>query len=323
MMQKNRPRDIIADNADTFLGSRMKRLADRMMADAGRIAEAAGLPVQPAHMSVLGTIGQGPISVGDLASALGISQPGVTRSVNRLVELGLVATSRQDFDRRLTTLTLTEAGAAVLARARAIVWAPIGAAVREMTGDLAGPLAAQLTALEQRLDAESLWQRSQRARPGGLALREWDDSLAGAFRDINAEWISTMFSLEANDRAILDDPRGSILADGGVILFVEADGLGTVGTCALKRMGDGVYELTKMGVLASARGRGAGEFLLAHTLARASSMAMLRLYLLTNCKCAAAIHLYEKMGFRHDARVMADYGARYARCDVAMSFPIG
>ena len=45
-----------------------------------------------------------------------------------------------------------------------------------------------------------------------------------------------------------------------------------------------------------------------------------RLYLLSNRKSAAAIHLYEKLGFRHDARIMQEFGVRYARCDVAMLY---
>ena len=28
----------------------------------------------------------------------------------------------------------------------------------------------------------------------------------------------------------------------------------------------------------------------------------------------------EKLGFQHDAEIMATYGARYERCDVAMRF---
>ena len=44
------------------------------------------------------------------------------------------------------------------------------------------------------------------------------------------------------------------------------------------------------------------------------------LYLLTNKRCAAAVHLYEKLGFRHDKEIMARYGAEYERCDVAMRY---
>jgi GNAT superfamily N-acetyltransferase len=155
-----------------------------------------------------------------------------------------------------------------------------------------------------------------------LILREYSDDLAQHFHDINAEWIEAMFVLETLDREVLQNPREKIIAPGGVILFVEAPGRGVVGTCALKPTGGGGYELTKMGVRESARGTGAGAFLLGAVIARARQIGADPLYLLTNRDCAAAIHLYEKLGFRHDAGIMADYGARYARCDVAMRYAL-
>ena len=53
---------------------------------------------------------------------------------------------------------------------------------------------------------------------------------------------------------------------------------------------------------------------------RAREMGAELLYLLSNRKSAAAIHLYEKLGFRHDAEIMQRFGIRYARCDVAMRY---
>jgi GNAT superfamily N-acetyltransferase len=153
-----------------------------------------------------------------------------------------------------------------------------------------------------------------------MRVVEWRDDLAQAFHDINAEWIEAMFTLEPTDREVLENPRARIIDPGGTILFVKADGLGIVGTCALQKTGPCSFELTKMGVRESARGLKAGEFLLAAVIERAQMLAADPLYLLTNRKCAAAIHLYEKLGFQHDAGIMDDYGARYARCDVAMRF---
>lgn len=153
-----------------------------------------------------------------------------------------------------------------------------------------------------------------------ITIREFSDDLAQAFHDINAEWISAMFTLEATDREVLDDPRGRIIDGGGAILFAEVAGLGVVGTCALQKTGETSFELTKMGVTASARGLKAGEALLEATIARAMAMRADPLYLLTNTAAAAAIHLYEKLGFVHDAGIMALYGARYARCNVAMRY---
>ncbi|MDR7067553.1 GNAT superfamily N-acetyltransferase [Pseudoxanthomonas japonensis] len=153
-----------------------------------------------------------------------------------------------------------------------------------------------------------------------LAIREFSEELAHHFRDINAEWISAMFSLEDTDRDVLGDPRTKIIDAGGIILFVEAGDLGIVGACALQKTCARSYELTKMGVRESARGMKAGEFLLAAVIERALALQADPLYLLTNAKCAPAIHLYEKLGFHHDADIMARYGARYERCDVAMRY---
>lgn len=154
----------------------------------------------------------------------------------------------------------------------------------------------------------------------GLRIVEFRDDLAQAFHDINAEWIRAMFVLEPTDREVLENPRQRILDPGGAILFVEADELGLVGTCALQKTGRGQFELTKMGVVDSARGRGAGKFLLQAMIARAQTLGAQRLYLLTSSQCDTAIRLYEAAGFRHDTGIMSEFGARYARCDVAMLY---
>ena len=155
-----------------------------------------------------------------------------------------------------------------------------------------------------------------------LSIVDYTDAHATAFHDINAQWIESMFVLEDHDRHVLTHPREMIIDPGGAILLVSSKPHGIVGACALMKTSDGVFELTKMGVLETARGLKAGEFLLRAVLERAATMDMKTLYLLTSSKCAAAIHLYEKKGFVHDAVIMRDYGATYARCDVAMSYPI-
>jgi N-acetylglutamate synthase-like GNAT family acetyltransferase len=153
-----------------------------------------------------------------------------------------------------------------------------------------------------------------------LSIREFSDDLAEPFYRINAEWIEAMFVLEDNDITLLSNPRDLIINKGGAVLFAQTPDLGVVGTCALIKMKDGWFELTKMGVSEAARGRKVGEYLLAQTLERARAMGIDKLYLLTNRKCAAAIHLYEKLGFAHDTAIMEMFGKRYERCDVAMSW---
>lgn len=105
-----------------------------------------------------------------------------------------------------------------------------------------------------------------------LSIERFRDELTPAFFAINAEWIEAMYTMEATDRAVLGNPRAHIIDKGGEILFARSAALGLVGSCALIPHADRAFELTKMGVLAAARGRKVGEFLLAGVLARALAM---------------------------------------------------
>lgn len=312
--------DIVAERGHLFLGSRLKRLAERMQGDVARVVAASGLPIQPGQYPLLATLDlHGPLTVGEMVQALGVSQPGVTRNLSKLVALGLVETSRAHRDQRQKTISLTEAGKAAMACSKRDVWPQVEAAVIDVCSGLSGSLLDQITAIERALERLPLDRRAARSG-SGLTIREYSDDLAGAFHDINAEWIDAMYRMEEADRDVLCNPRARIVDAGGTILFVEVPDLGLIGTCALRKTGEGQFELTKMGVRESARGRKAGEFLLAAIIDRAQAMGAEKLYLLSNAKSAAAIHLYEKLGFVHDEGVMRDYGGRYARCDIAMLY---
>lgn len=313
--------DLLKELGPTFLGSRLKRLGERMQAGAARVASDAGLPVQPAHMPLLAALDGQALTIGQLVQVVGVSQPGITRGIGQLADLGLVESQQdRDGDGRQRTISLTSEGNAVLARAKLYVWPQIGEAVKTLFGGRPEEFMEQIAAIEAALAEHSIDALAARSTPQLLTIHEFSDELASHFHDINAEWINAMFKLEATDREVLENPRAKIVDPGGAILFVEARGLGIVGTCALQKTGARSFELTKMGVRESARGLKAGEFLLEAMIARAMGLGAEPLYLLSNARCAAAIHLYEKLGFEHDAGIMADYGARYARCDVAMRY---
>lgn len=314
-------RDIMTERAPLFLGSRLKRLAERMQADVVKISERLGLTVQPGQYALLATLDlDGPQTIGALTEALQLSQPAITRTVAKLAEMGLVEVTRRGRDQRHKTVALTAAGEAAMARAKSLLWPQIEGAVDDMLGDLAAPFLASLGQIEDRMSERPLHRRAAEAAQQGLVIHAFTDALAPHFRTINGQWIEAMYRLEQTDIDVLDHPRERIIDGGGTILFVEAPGLGIVGACALQKTGPDQFELTKMGVLESARGLKAGEFLLKAMIAKAGEMGARRLYLLSNRKSEAAIHLYEKLGFAHDAGIMAEFGARYARCDVAMLY---
>jgi len=139
---------------------------------------------------------------------------------------------------------------------------------------------------------------------------------AHAFRTLNEAWMLKHFTLDADEREVLADPEGEVIAGGGRIFMALKDGA-AVGCAALMKMDDGGYELAKMTVSEDLRGSGLGRMLMQRCIEAGAELGATRLYLETNSGLAPALGLYRAMGF-HD---LAPTETPYARCDVWMERP--
>lgn len=151
-----------------------------------------------------------------------------------------------------------------------------------------------------------------------LQIVEFEPTLAKYFASLNMEWLHRYFTVEPVDREILDAPEEHIIRPGGAILFAKI-GAEVVGTCALKPQSDAPkhFELTKMAVTAKYQGHGIGRALIARALARFRALEGRMLFLETNSRLAAALRLYERVGFEHRQR---PHPSVYSRADVYMVY---
>jgi putative acetyltransferase len=154
---------------------------------------------------------------------------------------------------------------------------------------------------------------------------------AEAFRVLNEEWITRFFTLEDEDRRLLNDPVAHIVAPGGVVLVArlgdgdddQAPVIGVVGLAPLAPGAhgtsgdDGVFELVKMAVSPRHQGLGTGRRLIEAAVDRAREIGARRLFLESNARLASAVHLYETTGFRHLEPHELE-PSPYVRADVAM-----
>ncbi|GAA3557306.1 hypothetical protein GCM10022222_46140 [Amycolatopsis ultiminotia] len=148
------------------------------------------------------------------------------------------------------------------------------------------------------------------------------DHDAEAFRRINEEWISRLFTLTDEDRALLNDPRGQIIDPGGDVLIARRDNGTILGCVALVRYPDDVLELSKMGVTPAAQGHGVGRRLVTAAIRRARELRARRLFLGTNSKLGPAIHLYQDAGFTRITRDQLPVADYYARADILMELAL-
>jgi DNA-binding MarR family transcriptional regulator len=154
--------DVVRAFGFLTLGTRMKRIGERLQADTQQIMDELDAPLQASQYPFLAAIDRiGPLSIGEIAEAVGITQPGATRSVNQLVADGFCQVEKAPADQRRKIISLTRKGERVVADGKRQVWPRLEAAVADLCGDLSGPLLDQLASIEDGLAAKPLVRRAK------------------------------------------------------------------------------------------------------------------------------------------------------------------
>lgn len=131
-----------------------------------------------------------------------------------------------------------------------------------------------------------------------VEIIDYDEMYQPDFFRLNKSWIEKDFPLEEIDILVLSKPGEYILEKGGAILLAKI-GEKIVGTCALKKTSEGLFELTKMGVDENYRGRKIGELLGKASIEKAKMMGATKVELYSNrITSAIAVKLYFKLGFK-------------------------
>jgi ribosomal protein S18 acetylase RimI-like enzyme len=129
-----------------------------------------------------------------------------------------------------------------------------------------------------------------------LHIEDYKEQYSGDFAALNKAWLEEYFVVEPIDEAIFADPKGFIIEKGGYIFFAKL-GDRVVGTFALMKMEERVFELSKMAVAKDFHGRGTGSQLLRFCLDKGRELGAHKIILYSNTSLKSALHLYRKFGF--------------------------
>ncbi len=158
--------DLVRDFGYLTLGTRLKRIGERLQADVTRLSARLGLAIPAAHYPLLAVLARGgPASIGTLAKRIGVRQPAITRSVLQLRAAGLVDADAETGDQRVKTVRLTPAGRDLVAEAERLLWPAVEATARDLCEGLDGSFLERLDALEDALVTEPLDRRAVARRP--------------------------------------------------------------------------------------------------------------------------------------------------------------
>lgn len=147
-----------------------------------------------------------------------------------------------------------------------------------------------------------------------MEIIQFEPKYTKDFKKLNIAWLEKFFWVEPHDEEVLGKPEEYIIRPGGNIFFVKA-GEQIIGTVALMKIEEEVFELTKMAVTPHAQGKKIGQKLMAHTLDYARKQGWKKVIIYSNRKLENAIYIYKKMGFEE---IPIEENNPYARGDIKM-----
>lgn len=308
------------------LGSRLRRLSDRLIADVVEIYQAQGITLNPTFFPLFNLLyRQGAMSVTEAAEHLGVSHPAISKIARKMLAEDWLSKTSDPADERRQLLALSESNQQLLERIKPI-WQQIQTHLDQLMAQQQHPLLAALDEFEARLDQQGFTVPVLAAladSPGDdeIEIIGWSSALREHFRDLNRAWLERYFNgeLTEQDQQALNNPEGYYLARGGYIWFARTQGR-IVGCCALARHDDTRFEISKMGVDDASQGRGVGRRLMLTALNKARELGAREVYLESATKLERAIRLYRNLGFR--AVPHPDGRSIYPRSDIYMTLTL-
>lgn len=309
--------DFYAQVGKMALGSRLRRLSEKLTEQAGRVYALYEIDMQPKWFPVFYALSAGDEkSITQIAQEIGHSHPSVSMIVKEMMKNGIVTDGDHQTDGRKNVIKLSERGQAIQDRIQA-QYADVNAAVETALGETQHNIWKAIEEWEFLLEQKDLYKRvlsEKKLRESrNVQVVDYRPEYKAAFKQLNEEWISTYFIMEESDYKSLDHPEDYILNKGGHIFLALYQGE-PVGACALIKMENDTFDLAKMAVSPKAQGLGIGWLLGNAAINRARTLQAKRVYLESNTVLKPAINLYHKLGFKKITGVPSPY----ERCNIQM-----
>ncbi|WP_114953235.1 MarR family winged helix-turn-helix transcriptional regulator [Sphingosinicella terrae] len=149
-------------NESLSLGHRLRQLLAALDGDVQSLYDELGIAFRPRFFPIVRRLlAASPQRVGDLAAAIGVSQPAATQTIAEMARAGLVSLAPAA-DRRTRQVALTPEGER-LAERLGPVWAAVEAAAAALDRELDRPLSAAIDQALAALGREPFRDRIRKA----------------------------------------------------------------------------------------------------------------------------------------------------------------
>jgi len=303
------------------LGSRLRRLSEKLTEDAAKIYRLYEVPLDPKWFPVFYVLShQTEASITEIAQIIGHSHPSVSQIVKEMKKAGLAITDKSIEDARISVVKLSDLGKQMIPKLEKQYF-DVTQTVEDLLSETQYDLWKAIEEVEFLLRDRSFYDRLREVRKvreyQSTEIIDYSPEFQADFKRLNCEWIEKYFTLEETDYQSLDQPNQKILQPGGHIYLARHNDE-IVGTCALIKINHDSYELAKMAVAEHARGKGIGWCLGQAAIAKARELGAKTVFLESNTILKPAIKLYQKLGFRK----IVGHPSSYKRCNIQMELKL-
>ena len=303
------------------LGSRLRRLSERLTEDAAKIYALYKVPLDPKWFPVFYVLShQEQASITEIAQIIGHSHPSVSQIVKEMKKKGLVITDKSAEDARVNAVKLSTSGKQLVPKIKK-QYLDVTQTVEDLLSETQQDLWKAIEEVEFLLTNKSFFERVREVRKDRerqhIEIIDYSPEFQDDFKRLNYEWIEKYFKLEESDDQSLNHPEEKILQPGGHIYLARHNNE-IVGTCALIKVNSDTYELAKMAVAERERGKGIGLLLGQAAVNKAHEFGGKTIFLESNTVLKPAINLYQKLGFRK----VVGQPSPYKRCNIQMELKL-
>lgn len=299
--------------------TRLRILSENLTSMIKEFYQSHDLDFEPRYFPLLKLLKQYPnISLADAAKQLGVSHAAINANVTALYKKDLVDIVKDTQDARAKSLSLTYAGEILYTRLEP-AWFILKKSLEDnMPQNLINVLYQAETTYHHRDIEKSLSNYINRDYVlQHLSLEDYDISNPAHkqnFAALNIEWLEKYFHVEPIDYEIFNAPEEVILKNDGVILFASIQGQ-IIGTGAIIKRSDEIYEIAKMAVSNMFQGLGIGKKILNCLINRLQKKGLKKAYLMSSTQLPQAVPMYRKMGFITSSEPIHE---RYARGNITL-----
>ncbi|MBD2060234.1 GNAT family N-acetyltransferase [Oculatella sp. FACHB-28] len=313
--------DFYSQVGKVALGSRLRRLSETFTEDAAKIYSLYETNLDPKWFPVFYVLShQESASITEIAQKIGHSHPSVSQIVKEMSKKKLVKIDKSAEDARVSVVKLSDIGKQLIPNLDK-QQLDVTQVVEDLLAEMQHDLWKAIEEVEFLLANQSFFERVKEIHKvrerQQVEIIDYKSEFHDEFKRLNYEWIEKYFKLEEADRQSLNHPNEKILATGGHIYMARSNSE-IVGTCALIKVDDDTYELAKMAVTETAKGKGIGWLLGQAAINKAHELGAKTVFLESNTALAPAINLYQKLGFQKVVRP----SSHYERCNIQMELKL-